>query len=83
MKTDKAFDQKIELWDKSNPNLLAISNICWSDLKDAAIFVNDTLGLCLASAQSNFGESVTLETVLAIYDRILDRVEANQAQDKS
>jgi hypothetical protein len=39
-------------------------------LVDAAVYVHDTIELAAASAQVLFGESVTPEIVLSIFDRI-------------
>jgi hypothetical protein len=80
MPFETAFDKEIKYIDRvicqggfSQDSSLSRSKC--PELKDAAIFVNDTLPLCLASAKSVFGDAATPEVALAIYDRILARVE--------
>jgi hypothetical protein len=58
------FDQKLEIWKGHIPE----------DVVDAAVFVNDTLELSWASAQSVFGEKATPEIALAIFDRLAARL---------
>lgn len=68
MKTDNPFDRKIELWKGRMPQNVA----------DSARFVNDTMELCWASAQSVFEKQATPEHALAIYDRVVARIRKEQ-----
>ncbi|MHB2026497.1 MAG: hypothetical protein ACYCPQ_07655 [Elusimicrobiota bacterium] len=60
---DDPFDKKLDLWQGRIPR----------EIHDSAVFVNDTLKLCWASAQSVFEKNATPEHALAIYDRIVAR----------
>jgi hypothetical protein len=64
MKTDNSFDRKLEAWGSRIPD----------DVRDAAVFVTDTMELCWAAAQAVFEEKATPEAALAIYDRIRARM---------
>ena len=64
MKADNPFDKKLETWAARTPE----------DVREAAIFVTDTLDLCWASAQTVFEHTATSEITLAIYDRIRARM---------
>lgn len=66
MRYDNPFDKKLEVWKGRIPK----------DTLDAAVFVNDTLVLAWASAQSVFEKSATPEHALAIYDRIVARTKS-------
>jgi len=65
MIADTPFDRKLEIIRGKAP----------FGVHDAAIFVNDTLDLCWASAQQVFGEKASPEVALAIYDRVVTRME--------
>lgn len=65
MKIDNPFDKKIEIWRGKIP----------SETCESAVYVNDTLDLCWASASSVFGDRATPEIALAIYDRVVSRAE--------
>jgi len=67
MKTDNPFDKKIELY-----KTLVLNKP--ERLIDSAIFVTDTLELCLASAQAVFEEEATPKLALEIYDRVVERM---------
>lgn len=60
MKADNPFDKKLDVWGDRVPE----------DVRTASTFVNDTLELCWASAQSIFEDKATPETALAIFDRV-------------
>jgi hypothetical protein len=64
MKTDNSFDRKLEAWGSRIPD----------GVRDAAVFVTDTMELCWAAAQAVFEEKDTAEAALAIYDRIRARM---------
>ncbi len=64
MKTDNPFDKKLDVWGARAP----------ADVRDAAVFVTDTLELCWASARSVFEDKATPEAALAIYDRVCARM---------
>ena len=66
MKTDNPFNKKIELY-----KTLILNKP--ERLIDSAIFVTDTLELCLASAQAVF-EEATPKLALEIYDRMVERM---------
>ena len=66
MKRDNPFDKKLEVWKSRIPE----------EVLEAATFVNDTLELSLASAQSVFEKDATHEHALAIYDRIAARIQS-------
>ena len=42
--------------------------------RDAAIFVHDTLGIAYSSARSLFGDDVTADIAIAIYDRMVAKM---------
>jgi hypothetical protein len=64
MKTDNPFDKKLREWDKDVPG----------DIRDAAVYVTDTLELSWSAAQAVFEEKATPELALAIYDRITAKI---------
>jgi hypothetical protein len=64
MKNLDPFNQKLELYGYHIPH----------KVRDAAVFVTDTLELSWASAQSVFGDKATPEIALAIYDRVIDKM---------
>jgi hypothetical protein len=64
MKAENPLDKKLEVWADRTPE----------DVREAAIFVTDTLDLCWASAQTVFEHKATPELTLAIYDRIRARM---------
>jgi hypothetical protein len=43
-------------------------------MRDAAIFVHDTLGIAHSSARSLFGDDVPAHIAVAIYDRIVAKM---------
>jgi len=59
-----AFDRKLE-----RPK----ASFAPSGVDEAAIFVNDTMELCWASAQTVFGDKATPDHALAIYDRVISQ----------
>lgn len=65
MENDNPFDKKLNVWGNNVP----------ADVRDAAVFVTDTLDLCWASAKAVFGDKATPELALAIYDRISERID--------
>lgn len=71
MDTNNPFDKKLDLWKIHLPE----------EIRDAAIYVTDTLDLCLASAQSVFGENISHEMALEIYDRVVDRIQSKKSTD--
>ena len=58
------FDKKLDIRGPYIPN----------EVKDSAIWVNDTLDLCWASAQSVFGEQATPELAVAILDKVMAKI---------
>ncbi len=65
MKADNPFDKKLEIWKNRIPQ----------QVRDASVFVTDTLDLSWAAAQSIFEDKATPEIALAIYDRLVDRMD--------
>jgi len=47
-----------------------------SDTHEALVYVHDTLELefCISSAKTHFGEDVSPEIILGIYDRVVQRI---------
>lgn len=45
-----------------------------SDIHEALVYVHDTVEFCIASAKTHFGEDVSPEIVLGIYDRVVQRI---------
>jgi hypothetical protein len=72
MEIDNPFDRKLETWGDQIPH----------DIREAAIFVTDTLELCWTSAQAVFEDKATPEMALEIYDRVLERMALNEANPK-
>lgn len=66
MKADNPFDQHLEI-NKQIP----------SEIRDAAVFVTDTLDIAWKSAQAVFGSAATTNAALEIYDRIVSRAEGS------
>ncbi len=64
MKVDNPLDQKLEIWGNRIPHAV----------RKEITFVTDTMVLCLASAQSLFGDKATPEIAIAIYDRLVTRM---------
>ena len=64
MKTDNPFDRHLEA-NKGIP----------SDVRDAAVFVTDTLDVCWMSAQALFEHKASPEVALAIFDRVVVRMQ--------
>src|SRR5260221_35716 len=60
MKNDNPFDKKLEIGGDRMP----------AAVRDAAVFVTDTLELCWAARQSIFEDKATPEIALAVYDRV-------------
>lgn len=60
---NNAFDRKID----------AQKGALDSSMRDAAIYVHDTMDLAFAAAQSFFGDKPPVEAVMAMYDRISER----------
>ncbi len=80
MKTNTTFDNKIDLIDKQNFHCSSLDRQRWNEVKDAAIFVNDTLDLCSRSAKQVFGDAATPADAFAIYDRIIPRLKQEAEQ---
>lgn len=70
MKTDNPFDKKIDAEGKRIP----------ADVRDASIFVVDTLDIAIAGAKALFEDDYKPELALEIYDRIIDKLNANEAR---
>jgi hypothetical protein len=66
------FDLRIKILAESHIN---------SNLLDAIIFVNDTLEVSYKSAKCIFNNEPSPETVLEIYDRIVDKFEDLELED--
>ena len=66
MKTNNPFDKKLEAWKGRIPE----------DVLEAATFATDTLELSWATAQSILKRTPTPEHALAIYDRIVARIQS-------
>ncbi len=65
MKDDNRFDKKLDIWGNRTP----------AGVRDAAVFVTDSLELCWAAARAVFEDKATPEAALAIYDRVCARME--------
>jgi uncharacterized protein YjaG (DUF416 family) len=61
---DNPFDKKLEILKGQIPD----------NVRNAAVFVVDTLDLCMAAARSLFENRATPEHALEIYDRIVARM---------
>jgi hypothetical protein len=83
MDYENPFDKKLELMDRTFHNALGTAGQTgggvarFADVRDAAVFVVDTLDLSQAAAQSLFGEQSTPALVFEIYDRIVLRMKAD------
>jgi hypothetical protein len=64
MKIDNPFDRKLKDWGNDIPQ----------DVRDAAVYVTDTIELSWSAAQAIFEEKATPELALAIYDRITAKI---------
>lgn len=74
MRSKNTFENKIELLNKFRPRNSILGQPSISELRNAAIFVTDTLDLCFASAEAVFEKERTPEIALAIYDRVVARM---------
>ncbi len=72
MKAKNPFDRKLEVYRANIPD----------DVRDAAIFVTDTMDLCWASAQSVFDKKATPEIAIAIYDRVVKKLQEKNLRDR-
>jgi hypothetical protein len=72
MEIDNPFDRKLETWGDQIP----------TDVREAALFVTDTLELCWTSAQAVFEDKATPAMALEIYDRVVERMALNEANPK-
>ena len=68
MRIDNPFDKKLG----------AYKDTISEEVRDAAIFVTDTLDLCWASAQAVYEDKASPELALEIYDRVMERIEVVQ-----
>lgn len=64
MKVDNQFDKKLKDQKETIP----------ADVRDAAIFVTDTLDICVASANTVFDTKATPDLALEIYDRLIEKM---------
>ncbi len=64
MKVNNEFDNKLEAQKENIPK----------DVLDAAVFVTDTMDLCVASADAIFDTKSTPELALEIYDRVIEKM---------
>lgn len=71
------FDEKLESLEKS---FRAESFPQFSEVREASGFVVDTLDIAWSAAKAIFGEKATPDHALEIYDRMILRIEAVQAQ---
>ncbi len=60
--------------DPFNRKLVNNENRIPSDIHEALVYVHDTVEFCIASAKTHFGEDVSPEIVLGIYDRVVKRI---------
>ena len=65
VRIDNPFDKKLG----------AYKDTISEEIRDAAIYVTDTLDLCWASAQAVYEDKATPELALQIYDRVIERIE--------
>ncbi len=72
------FDEKLESLEKS---FRTQSFPQFGEVREASAFVVDTLDIAWSAAKSIFGEKATPDHALEIYDRMILRLEAVQAQD--
>ncbi|MDJ0737919.1 MAG: hypothetical protein QNJ47_28310 [Nostocaceae cyanobacterium] len=49
-------------------------NLILRNVRDAAIFVTDTLDICWVSAQAVFEDKATPEIAISIYGRIMEKM---------
>jgi len=64
MKVDNQFDKKLKAQKETIP----------ADVRDALIFVTDTLDICAASANTVFDTKSTPDLALEIYDRVIEKM---------
>jgi hypothetical protein len=72
------FDEKLESLEKS---FRAESFPQFSEVREASGFVVDTLDIAWSAAKSIFGDKATPDHAIEIYDRMILRIEAVQAQE--
>ncbi|MBP7861644.1 hypothetical protein KA183_08170 [bacterium] len=72
------FDEKLESLEKS---FRAESFPQFSEVREASGFVVDTLDIAWSAAKSLFGDKATPDHAIEIYDRMILRIEAVQAQE--
>lgn len=68
MRVNNPFDKKLAAEEGKIP----------SDVHDAAVFVTDTMDLCIASAKAVFETQYSPALALEIYDRVIDRMYMNK-----
>jgi len=71
------FDEKLESLEKS---FRAESFPQFNEVREASGFVVDTLDIAWSAAKAIFGDKATPDHALEIYDRMILRIEAVQAQ---
>ncbi|MGL5805401.1 MAG: hypothetical protein ACRC11_08150 [Xenococcaceae cyanobacterium] len=59
------FDRQLETWGYRIPD----------SIQEALVFVCDTLSFCYAIGPQVFGEYLTVEQTIQIYDRVINRLE--------
>ena len=64
MRANNPFDKMLEAGKGQIP----------TDVLDAAVFVTDTMDLCIASAKAVFETQYSTELALEMYDRVVERM---------
>jgi hypothetical protein len=67
VKTDNPFDKKLEIWGSNVP----------TSMREAAVYVTDTLDLAWAAAQSVFEDQAKPEHALKILELFLSEAKKN------
>lgn len=65
MKVDNPFDKKLEAQGRAVPR----------DVRDAAVFVTDTMDIAWAAALAVFEDKAAPEHAIAFYDRVVERMQ--------
>lgn len=77
---DTKFDEKLDLMEKMQRGRgdTVLGSPTFSEVRDAAVFVIDTLDLCWVAAKSVFAEQANPAHAIDIYDRIQERLAESQ-----
>lgn len=84
---DTTFDDKLAVMEKKQSRLShgdsVLGTTTWSQVRNSAVFVTDTLDLAWASAKAIFADKATPEHALAIYDRMIETIESELIDEEA